>query len=217
MDRAALKSIAAQLKGAGSEIKVLKTDTDEQIQVKVNAALQKLPSSEVIRKLESVDPNKLVTVLGRDCMGLFIDLSDVSCVRCADASSCVAAFIKNVKGFPDLQKAAVDEVKAPARITNTVVPATRYTPDRLVFVRDVPNPNPEGDDYHDTFARVLSEQPETLKELRAIVEDDFDLDNDGDFMKFVTTMRDPKEGIIKLDVDLSEPDKKALREAGYEV
>lgn len=221
MDRATLKGIASQLKGAGSDVKVLKSDTDEALQKKVNEALQKLPSAEVLKTLESIDPNKLVNVLKQDCLGVFIDLSDVSCVRCPDAPRCVTKFVANLRGgMAGLQGAMAKdggEEKKGAAAVAKLTAVTRYEPGRLVFIRNVPNPNPEEDDYHDTIQRVLDEQPETLGELRAIVEEDFDLDGDGDFMKFVTALRDPKEGVIKLDVDLTEENKVALREAGYKV
>lgn len=217
MDRKMLKEIAFELKGAGADIKVLKSDTDDVLQRKVNEALQKLPPEDVVKKLEQVDPTKLVTVLKRDCLGLFVDFSDVSCVRCTDASACVKLFVGNLKGMPDLSSAKADQPKEVAKGAPKASPASRYEPDRRVFVRDVPNPKPEGDDYHDTIDRVLEKQPETLKELRALVEQDFELDSDADFMKFVTAMRDPKEGVIKLDVDLTDKDKAALRRAGYEI
>lgn len=220
MDRATLKGIASQLKGAGSDIKVLKADTDEVLQKKVNNALQQLPSAEVVKKLESIDPNKLLNVLKRDCLGIFVDLSDVSCVSCKDVSQCVAKFIANLKGGMAGVEAAmvVEEKPAPkAEAAAKLTAVTRYEPKRLVFVRDRSNPNPKGDDYHDTLQRVLDEQPENLIELRRIIEEDFDFDGDADFMKFVTALRDPKEGIIKLDVDLTESNKAELREAGYKV
>ncbi len=219
MDRSTLKSIASKLKDAGSSIKVMKNDTDADLQKKVNEAVHQLPGEEVLAKLDSIDPVKLVKVLKKDCFGIFVDFSQVECVRCADASMCVGAFIGNLRsGFVGVQSAntesaAVKEKAKPA----TVSAVTRYEPGRLVFVRDVPNPNPEGDDLHDTIQRVLRDQPETLKELRDIVEQDFDLENDGDFMKFVTALRDPAEGVLKLDVDLSDKDKAALRKAGYEI
>ncbi len=217
MDRGTLKAMASQLQSAGIAIKVMKNDTDEQLQRKVNDALQALPSAEVMKKLETVDPNKLVSVLGRDCIGLFVDFSDVSCVRCADAAGCVTAFIKNVSNPPDLGRAMPDGVAAKSEARSTIPPVTKYDPSRLVFVRDVKNPNPKGDDLHDTIQKVLDDQPDTLGELRKIVELEFDLDSDGDFMKFVTALRDPKEGVLKLDVDLSETNKVELRKAGYDV
>lgn len=217
MDRAVLKGIVGQLKAAGSDVKVLKSDTDEALQRKVNEALQRIPSEEVAKTLESIDPNKLVTVLKQDCFGLFVDFSDVSCVRCSDATACVTAFLKNMRKMPDLKNAMTDAEKPKAEPSKQAPPVTRYSPDRLVFVRDVQNPNPKGDDLHDTIRRVLDDQPETLGQLRAIVEEDFDLESDADFMKFVTALRDPKEGVIKLDADLSDADKVALRKAGYEV
>ncbi len=220
MDRATLKGIASQLKGAGATLKVLKSDTDEALQRKVNDALKALPSAEVLKKLESIDPDKLVNVLKQDCIGIFIDLSDVSCVRCPDASKCVTRFIENLKDGMKVAQGAMAEAAGQPEAKKEaakLAAVTRYEPKRAIFIRDVPNPNPEGDDYHDTIQRVLDEEPENLGELRAIVEDDFDLEGDGDFMKFVTAMRDPKEGILKLDVDLTEENKVALRKAGYDV
>lgn len=220
MDRAALKAIASQLKEMGSDIKVFKSDTDEGLQKKVNEQLQKIPTPEILKKLETVSPDKLVTVLKRDCVGIFIDLSDVSCIRCKDSGKCASEFLKNVKGgFTVLDKAvpeAKNDEKKPAEKVK-LKPASRYEEDRLVFVRDVKNPNPVGDDYHDTLQAVLDEEPSTLGELREIVERDFDFDSDSDFMKFVTGLRDPAEGIIKLDVDLTEKNKAELRKAGIEV
>lgn len=217
MDRGTLIGIIGQLKGAGVGIKAMKADTDEDLQRKVNEAIQKLPSGDELKLLESVDPNKLVTVLQRDCIGLFVDFSDVSCIRCPDASTCVSQFLKNLRAMPDLSRAMPEADKAKAEAKPTLVPVTRYAPGRPVWVRDVPNPNPKGDDYYDTIQRILTKQPENLEEMREIVQEDFDLESDGDFMKFVTAMRDPKEGIIKLDVDLSDADKVALHKAGYEV
>lgn len=219
MDRGALKAIASQLKDMGSDIKVLKSDTDDQLQKKVNEQLQKMPKDEVLKKLETIVPDKLVQVLKRDCIGIFIDLADVSCIKCKDAGKCASLFLQNLKGgFSDLSKALPEKVVEEKVVEKTKIkPVSRYEGDRLVFVRDVKNPNPKGDELYDTLQAVLDEQPETLSELRAIVERDFDLDSDGDFMKFVTGMRDPVEGIIKLDVDLSEKNKKELRAAGVEV
>jgi len=220
MDRSALKVIASQLKEMGSDIKVLKSDTDEQLQKKVNEQLQKMPKDDVLKKLETIVPDKLVQVLKRDCIGVFIDLADVSCVKCKDSAKCASLFLQNLKGgFSDLTK-ALPEKKVEEKSTAEKVklkPVSRYEADRLVFVRDVKNPNAEGDQLHDTLQAVLDEQPGTLEELREIVERDFDLDSDGDFMKFVTSMRDPNEGVIKLDVDLSEKNKAELRKAGVEI
>lgn len=92
-----------------------------------------------------------------------------------------------------------------------------YDPNAFVFVRDVKNPNPAGDDYHDTLQAILDEQPETMGELREIIERDFDLDSDGDFMKFVTSLRDPPEGIISLVEDLTEEHLTELRAGGVDV
>lgn len=219
MDRKALKSVVTQLKGMGVDIKTLKSDTDDALQRKVNEALQKLPSPEVMKKLDSISPDKLVTVMKQSCLGVFVDLSDVSCVRCKDNQACVTAFLKNVKGeFADFDKVVAEtKVEEKKPVKETVTPVSRYEPKRAVFVRDVKNPNPKGDPYHDAIQRVLDDQPETLAELRAIIEEDFDIDSDGDFMKFVTALRDPKEGVVKLDVDLSEENKAALRKAGYDV
>src|SRR6185436_16030737 len=137
----------------------------------------------------------------QDCLGIFVDLSDVSCTHCPDATACVGKFISNLRsGFSHVKSALGDDGPKPA-----------------VFIKDVPNPNPKGDDLHDTIRRVLKEQPETLGELREIMERDFDFDSDADFMTQVTAFRDPKDGVIKLDVDLSDADKAALREAGYDV
>lgn len=219
MDRKALKVIAAQLKEMGADLKVLKSDTDELLQKKVNEALQALPPPDVVKKLETISPEKLVTILKKDCLGVFIDLKDVSCVKCKDNEECAQKFIQNVRGgMPGLEKALPDKEpdKKPEK-KGKLVPVTKYNPDRLMFVRDVKNPNPKGDDYHDTIQAILDKQPETLGEMRAIVEEDFEIENDAEFMTFVTGFRDPKEGIIKLDVDLSDKDKAALREAGYEV
>lgn len=223
MDRPILVGLARMLKDAGSDMKALKSDTDEQLQKKVNEAIQQLPVPEIVKKLEAIDPNKLVAVLKRDCLGIFVDFSDVSCVRCPDAKQCVSKFIENLKGgMDDLKGAMPDDGGKPkpdakAKLRAKLPPVTRYEAKRLVFIRDVKNPNPEGDDYHDTIDSVLNEQPETLGELRAIVEKDFDFDGDGDFMKFVTALRDEKEGVIKLDVDLTEDNKVELRKAGYAV
>ena len=218
MDRPTLIGITRLLKDAGSDVKALKSDSDSDLQKKLNDAIQRLPPAEVVKQLEAIDPNKLVGALKLDCLGIFIDLTDVSCVHCPDAKMCAGKFIENIRGGFAHVKGAETKPEAKAEAPKAgVTPVTRYEAGRLLFVRDVKNPNPKGDDYHDSIQRVLDEQPETLGELRAILEDDFDFDGDGDFMKFVTALRDPKEGVIKLDVDLSDKDKAALRAAGYDV
>lgn len=216
MDRATLKEIAANV-----QVKVLKSDSDADLQRKINDAIQKLPSGTVLKQLESIDPVKLTTVLKRDCIGIFVDFSDISCIRCADAKQCVRQFVDNLRDGMSAVKgaAAADEAEVEPKPSSQskLTPVTRYDPKRAMWVRDVKNPNPKTDDYYDMIQRVLDTQPETLGQLRTIVEQEFDLDGDGDFMKFVTALRDPKEGVIKLDCDLSEQDKNALRKAGYDV
>ena len=219
MDRKTLIGIARLLKGAGSEVKALKSDADLALQKKLNEAIQKLAPPDVIKLLESIDPGKLVNGLKQDCLGIFVDLSDVSCTHCPDVTACVGKFIGNLRGgFSHVKGALGDDGPKPAAAAKqAVVPVTRYEAKRAVFIKDVPNPNPKGDDLHDTIRRVLKEQPETLGELREIMERDFDFDSDADFMTQVTAFRDPKDGVIKLDVDLSDADKEALRAAGYDV
>ncbi len=219
MERTALKVIAAQLKEMGSGIKVLKSDTDEQLQSKVNEHLKEMPKDEILKKLESVVPEKMVSVLKNGCIGVFIDLSDVSCVKCKDVMKCASMFLTNVKGgFKNITQALPDTTVVEKVVEKAKIKAvSRYEADRLVFVRDVKNPNPADDEYHDTLQAILDEAPSTLSELRDIVEREFDFDSDADFMKFVTSMRDPDEGVIKLDVDLSEKNKAELRKAGVEI
>lgn len=222
MDRLTLIGIARLLKRAGSDVKALKDDTDSELQRKVNEAIHGLPTPEIIKQLEAIDPNKLTNTLKQDCLGIFVDFADVSCVHCPDAKACVSAFVNNLQGgFTRFQTVMTDGEGDKPKLANKAESkppaASRYEPERLVFVRDVQNPNSKGDDYYRTIQRVLDDQPENLAELRAIVEQDFDLSGDGDFMKFVTALRDPKEGVIKLDVDLNDNDKSALREVGYAV
>lgn len=218
MERSALKAVASQLKDMGSDIKVLKSDSDEALQKKVNEALQKLPTGDLLKKLETIVPDKLVNVLKRDCIGIFIDLSDVSCNRCKDNAQCAKLFITNLKGgLVEVDKALPDAEKAAVKPVAKLVPVTRFKSTRAVFVRDVPNPNPPDHPFHDTIARILDKQPDTLEQLRAILEEDFEIESDGDFMKTVTDLRDPAEGVIKLVEDLTDKDKKALVDAGYEL
>jgi hypothetical protein len=206
MDRMALKAVVSQLQAAGVEIKVLKSDSDDQLHAKVNDALQQLPPPAVLKTLHEIVPDKLVAVLKRKCLGIFIDLTDISCKKCGSSEACAKEFIKNIGGgMKEFDKALLVE------------PVTRYERKRAVFVRDVKNPNPPGDDLHDTIQAILEEQPETLKQLRVIVERDFSINNDEDFMALVTALRHPEEGVIKLDLDLSEKNKIALRKAGHEI
>jgi len=219
MDRAALRSIVSQLKSAGGDIKVFKSDTDDVLQRRVNDAIQALPSDEVLARLEAVDPVKLVAVAKRDCLGIFVDFRDISCVRCPDAVKCASTFIANLRsGFRDLP----DSVRSPLVATKEEAPEKKpgilkYDPKALVFVRDVKNPNPKGDEYHDAFQRILDEQPETMVEVKKILEEDFDFDDDSDFMKFIAALRDPKQGLIKLVTDLTDKDRAVLRDAGYSI
>ena len=115
MDRNSLKVIVSQLKEMGSDIKVFKSDTDEGLQKKVNEAIQKLPPPDMLKKLETVQPDALVSVLKKDCLGIFIDLSDVSCVRCIDSGTCAREFIKNLKGGFKVLDAALVPVDEPKK------------------------------------------------------------------------------------------------------
>lgn len=221
MDRSQLKAIATILKAAGSDIKVMKSDDDVTLRRKVGEAIVDLPPLEISKKLDALDPVKMTNVLKVDCLGVFIDINDVSCFRCVDVGQCVSAFVKNLRdGFSHLDSAVVvvDAAKPPSKTDpKTGDPIVEYDAKRAVFIRDVKNPNPKGDDLHDMIQRVLTTLPETLGQLRAIVEQEFDLDGDSDFMEFVTAMRDPKEGVIKLIEDLDDDDRSALKEAGYKI
>lgn len=218
IERPVLISIARLLKGAGSAVKAFKDDSDSILQKKLGEALQQLPPGEVTKRLEAIDPGKLVSDLKQDCLGIFIDFSDVSCVLCADVKACATKFIGNISGkFTFVKDVLVEAPVDKPSAKRVIIPVTKYDAKRLVFVLDVKNPNPKDHDLHDTIQRVIDDQPENLGQLREIVEDEFDLDGDGDFMKFVTALRDPDEGVIRLDCDLSEENKAALREAGYSI
>lgn len=118
---------------------------------------------------------------------------------------------EGVRDRKKIEKAGASRTR-PAKKANSA-----YDPKALVFVLDVPNPNPVGDDFYDTLQAVLDEQPNTLGELREIIERDFEVDSDSDFMKFVTRMRDVTEGILKLSEDLSEENLRELRAGGVDV
>lgn len=224
MDRKALKAVAAQLKDAGVELKVLKSDDDTTLQKKVNDALQKLPPADIVSKLESIDPTKLLPVLQRDCVGLFVDFSDVSCVRCKDVPTCVREFIKNVTGGGIVQLAPAmkteekkkpkTEEKKPSADEEETEVELGYEPKRAVFISNVKNKNKKGDDFYDTVQAILDEVPENMKQLRKIIARDFEQD-DNEFLESLLSLRD--DGIVKLDFDLSDDDKKELRAAGYDV
>lgn len=217
MDRKALKSVAAQLKEMGADLKVLKKDDDATLQRKVNAALHKMPSPELLTKLESIEPGKLVSVLKRDCLGIFIDLADPSCVRCTDSVQCATEYLKNLKGGLVQLKTAMPDAKKP-EVANDEEEETEvelgYEPKRSVFICNVKNPNKKGDDFYGTVQAILDEEPENMKQVRKIVEREFEQD-DNEFLETLMSLRD--EGVIKLDFDLSASDKKELRAAGYDV
>jgi hypothetical protein len=227
MDRTALKAIASQLKEAGADFKVLKIDTDDSLQKKVNEALHALPSAGVATQLDSIIPEKLQTVLKRDCLGVFIDLSDVSCVRCTHVQTCVRDYLSNLNGDKLLalkpamvgqvveesktvvkraSTSAADVPKKPAKIT--------YEPDRVLFVKNMKHPNPKKSAGYDTIQAILDEVPGTMSEMREIIDRDFE-QTDKEFITFLNSLREV--GMIKLVIDLSEENKAELRAAGFEI
>jgi predicted transcriptional regulator len=222
MDRAALKAIASQLKDAGSSIKVFKTDTDDALQLKVNESIQQIPSAVVSAQLNDISPVKLVTIK-RDCFGVFIDFSDVSCVRCTHAQTCVREYLNNISDAKGgnlvslkLAMSTVDEQKqeTPAAAAPKKQKKVTYEPDRYVFVKNMKNPNKKGTDEHAVLQAILDEVPGTMSELREIIARDFD-QTDKEFLTFLTALRDV--GTVKLDVDLTDENKAELRAAGFEI
>ena len=219
MDRVSLKAIVKQLKDAGSSIKVLKSDTDEILQNKLNDTLQKLPTEEISKQLESLVPEKLQKILKRDCLGVFIDLSDVSCTRCADVQTCVREYITNCKG-DGIAKVVSLLAPAPAPAPAAAPAAVKrekkivYDPDRLVFIKNMKNPNPKSDPSYKMLSAILDDVPSTMSELHEIVARYYD-QTDEDFLALIKSLR--AVGMIKLDVDLSEENKAELRAAGVEI
>lgn len=209
MDRKALKEIASQLKSNGVALKVLKSDSDEQLQKKVNDALHALPAPDVLAKLESIQPDKLVTVLRRDCLGVFVDLSDVSCVRCKDTTACVKEYLKNLSGGVESLKPAM-----PAAPDAEEEVELSYQPKRLVFVLNVKNPEKKGSDFYDVNQKIIDNGTDTMKAIRKIIEEEFE-QTDDEFLQTLVALRE--EGVVKFDFDLSDKDKKELRAAGYAV
>jgi hypothetical protein len=221
MDRVALKAIASQIKDTGMGFKVLKSDTDDAIQKKVNEALQQIPSATVSAQLNDISPEKLTTVLKRDCFGIFIDFSDVSCVRCTDAQTCVREYLSNVSDEgsklislrPAMAKGdAQKKEESPPAVAPKKSKKITYEPDRVLFVTNMKNPNKKGTDEHVVLQAILDEVPGTMSELREIIARDF-IQTDKEFLTFLTTLRNV--GTIKLDVDLSDENKAELRAAGF--
>lgn len=230
MDRTALKAIASQLKEAGADIKVLKIDTDDSLQKKVNEALHALPSADTTTQLDSIIPEKLQTVLKRDCLGVFIDLSDVSCIRCTHVQTCVRDYLSNLLNGdkllalkPAMAGSAVEELKKTTKESSTSAaeppkkakPAKlTYEPDRVLFVKNMKHPNPKKSAGYDTIQAILDEVPGTMSEMREIIDRDFE-QTDKEFITFLNSLREV--GMIKLVIDLSEENKAELRAAGFEI
>ena len=219
MSRDELKKIAKQVKEAGSDLKVLKKDDDATLQRKVNEALHGLPSAEVVKKLESIDPDKLVNVLKKDCIGLFIDLADVSCRLCGDVQTCATRYLANLKG----------DLGGYKRAEYPKLPVVEWDPGARIFVLDVDNPLRKTDESYPVVQAVIDESPETLGELRKIFERDWEL-SDAEFVETLASFRDPDDGqvlkcipdLTKDDVqqlkgNLSKRDRKQLRKAGVTV
>lgn len=209
MDRKALKEVASQLKAMGADLKVLKSDSDAQLQKKVNDALHAMPAPEVLAKLESVQPDKLVTVLKRDCLGVFVDLSDPSCVRCKDNTQCVKEYLKNLSGGMESLRGAM-----PAAADADEEVELSYQPKRLVFVLDVKNPEKKGSDFYDVNQKIIDNGVDTMKAIRKIIEEEFE-QTDDEFLQTLVALRE--EGVLKFDFDLTDKDKTELRAAGYSV
>lgn len=111
-------------------------------------------------------------------------------------------------GARKVEKAEAAKTK-PAKKANFA-----YDPKALVFVEKVKNPNPKGDDCHDTIQAILDEVPDTMSELREIIEREWETEDD-DFKEWIDGLH--KEGVIKLVKDLTEEDRRELRAGGVDV
>lgn len=235
MDRKSLKAMAYQLTEMGVEVKVLKSDDDAALQAKVSAALNSLPSPEVLQKLETIDPEKLAPVLKKDCLGLYIDLRAAACISCPDNVTCVKEFMKNLKGNFEVFKPAMKEIEVEeqaAKITPEVAAASAkaskktedkttakaapkivWNPKRKLVVANIDNPLKKKHDAHATFQAILDElSVSTMKELRDIIERDWEVDDEAFVEEWLHSLRE--NGVVKLDVDLTDTDKAELAEAG---
>lgn len=240
MDRKSLKATIEQLREAGVKIEYSKKDEDDILRRKINDAMQALPSPEMLKMLENIDPGKLKEVLNKDCFGIFIDIRSASCMACPDNEACVKEYLKNLKGDFKMFRPAMQEIKAEesaALVTeDDVKKATKkakeqkekaekkveepkakkvkWDPDRFIAVIDVDIKTL--DEEHETYSTlkaVFKEVPTTFAELRAIVEREYDIANDEGFVKdWILGLR--MLGYIKLKADLDEDELAAYREAG---
>jgi hypothetical protein len=232
MDRKTLKAIVADLKTAGADIKVLKSDDDDALRRKVNETLAALPSPEVLAKLEAINPQKLGVVLGQpDCLGLYIDLRTVDCMVCEDNAACVKKYLENLKGDFSMFTAAMEDIKtetAAAAVTKGVIaavmtqPAVRgkpirqkrikYDAKRAIYVMDIENPNTRESDEYEMLQSVLDQVPRTLKQLRALAEEHYEYKTEEDFVEeCVVQLRDI--GMIKFWEDLADDERAAYEAA----
>jgi len=240
MDRKSLKATIAQLRAAGVDIEYKKADDDGTLARKVNDALVKIPSPEMIATLETIDPAKLSTVLQKDCLGLFVDMRSVNCLMCTTQAECVKEYLANLKGNFSVFKDAMIEIKveeaaeeieeeeiaAVAEKTKKAdkkakaaapetgkVSAIVWKAKRRIFVMDVANPNDEDDDVYSTVQAILDEVPSTMSELREIVQREWEYDDDAKFVNdWIIGIRDIE--IIKFESDLTEDERAALVAAG---
>lgn len=235
MDRKSLKATIVELQNAGVKIEYDKKDEDDVLRRKINDAMQALPSPEMIKMLESIDPSKLKDVLSKDCFGIFIDIRSASCMACPDVESCTKEYLKNLKGDFKMFRPAMQEIKAEelaATVTEETVKASTkkaaktnkdepkakkvvWDPDRFIAVVDIDIKTL--DKEHDTFSTlkaIFKEVPSTFAALREIVEREWDISDDSGFVQdWVLNLR--KLGYVKLEADLDDDERKAYVEAGY--
>lgn len=231
LDRKSLKATMHVLREAGVKVKYNKEESTEQLASNLSAALNGLPSPEMMEKLERIDPVKLKVLHGDGaCLGLFVDLSQPECQVCEDRDECIQKYIKNLDGNLKMFRDAMVDQKTEAAaksITKEEAEAVakslkknekegnkrlKFDKSLEIYVMDVENPvsKKKEPDAYEMVKDILNKVPSTLGELRKITHTHFQYDEDRDFMEeLFTQLRD--YGVIKLWDELSKDQKKAYK------
>lgn len=172
-------------------------ETEEELQTLLNKSLTEIGTKQQ-ETLDTLEERMVTNPF--ECIGIFVDLTNPSCVLCVDKKDCVTKFINYFKeDFGVLEKIEADlEATQQAKETNLEVAKEAikkerksqkekkkmgekkketvivegYNPEQKIGVYDVPLPVPEKDEEYPFYEAIMvSRIPSTVAELRVIVEE----------------------------------------------
>ena len=149
-------------------LKTLKSHSDDDVRKAIAVQMTKAPK-DLDTLWQGIDPTKL-----EDCVGVFLDLTNVTCLSCPSQAACLKNFKANVRdNFESVRKKAPrggdtgkkkPEVKASPK--NAAKGKYQVTQKIDCFAIDKLS---KKSDYYDLVNAVMDQIPETIGELSGIV------------------------------------------------